>query len=125
MFESVFDYVDRDEFTKYIRLLIIVSCYILFRKYYTKYASLKLIKRQLEQDKKEKEEKPARDSAERQALHDKLAAEAETIGWGKKTRKNVQVHQLILEAQAAELRERHQTAYDAAEDNDIEDLLED
>lgn len=125
MFEWIFDYVDREQFTKYLRLIIVVSCYILFRSYYTKYASQKLVKKQMEQDKKEKAEKPARESAERKALEEKLVAEAETVGWGKKTRKNVKLQQQYLEQQAAELRERHQTAYDAAEDNDIEDLLED
>ncbi|CAK7894852.1 processing of GAS1 and ALP protein 2 [[Candida] anglica] len=125
MFEFIFDYVERESFTKYLRLIIFIATYIIFRKYYSDWAKMKQVKRQIEQDNKEKEEKPEKDRKKRAEIEEKLTQEAATFGWGKKTRKNVKLSQSILEEQATELRERHQTAYDAQEDHDIEDLLED
>lgn len=58
-------------------------------------------------------------------LEESLEKEANEFGWGKKTRKNVKTTQAVLEQLAEETRQRHQSAYDAQEDADIEDLLED
>lgn len=124
MFESLYSYLEKDEVTKYLRLVIVVSCYLMFRGVYTKWAGQKQIQRQVEQDKREKAEKPERELAEREALREKLENEAASLGWGKKTRQNIKVSQQVLEQEANILRERHQTSYDAAEDHDIEDLLE-
>lgn len=125
MFEFIFDYVEKDTFYKYFRLLIFVTLYILFRKYYSEWAKHKQIKRQLEIDEKEKLEKPGKEREEKLEAEQALQREAASFGWGKKTRKNVKLQESILTQEADELRERHQTAYDAAEDHDIEDLLED
>lgn len=125
MFEVIFDYVERDDFFKYLRLTVLVAAYVIVRKYYSQWASYKQVKRQIEIAKREREAKPEKDRAEREALEASLAKESQTFGWGKKTRESVKLSANLLEAEAADLRQRHQTAYDAAEDHDIEDLLED
>ncbi|KAL7665127.1 Processing of GAS1 and ALP protein 2 [[Candida] zeylanoides] len=125
MFEVIFDYVERDDFFKYLRLTVLVAAYVIVRKYYSQWASYKQVKRQIEIAKREREAKPEKDRAAREALEASLAQESQTFGWGKKTRESVKLSANLLEAEAADLRQRHQTAYDAAEDHDIEDLLED
>lgn len=125
MFEAIFNYIEREDFIKYLRLSIIVFVYVIFRQYYSNYAKAQQTKRQLLMDEKEKKEKPEREKKERLEKEKLLEKEAASFGWGKKTRKDVKTKQTILEDQLSELRERHQTVYDAAEDHDIEDLLED
>lgn len=125
MFEFIFDYVDRDSFTKYLRLTVFVAAYAIFRKYYSEWAKMKQVKRQLEMDKIEQAEKPEKDRKKKLEDDKKLAEEAATFGWGKKTRKNVKLTEAKIQESMQELRERHQSAYDAQEDHDIEDLLED
>lgn len=125
MFEFIYDYVDRELYVKYLRLTIIVAAYIIFRSFYSKWAQQKQVKRQLEIDQKEKAEKPERERKEKEDKEQELKREAAAFGWGKKTRKNVKLTETKLEEQLSELRERHQTAYDAAEDHDIDYLLED
>lgn len=76
-------------------------------------------------DEKEKLEKPEKERKAREEGQQKLEKEAASFGWGKKTRRNIKVSQSVLDDQLMEVRERHQTAYDAAEDHDIDELLED
>lgn len=125
MFEFIFDYVEEDKFYKYFRLLIIMGLYLVCRNIYTEYAKQSQIKRQLELDETEKLEKPAKEEREKIEREEALTNDAATFGWGKKTRKNVKLQESILEQETEELRQRNQSAYDAAEDHDIEDLLED
>ncbi|CUM64625.1 uncharacterized protein PRCAT00002233001 [Priceomyces carsonii] len=124
MFEFLFEYVDKDTILKYIRLLAIVGFYLIFRHHYSTWAKTKQIKRDLENDKREKEEAAGKDEEE-QAKEESIKEQASSFGWGKKTRKNVKLQQSILEEELNELRQRQQSSYDAAEDHDIEDLLED
>lgn len=125
MFEFIYDYVERETFIKYFRLTVVVSVYILARKLYSNFAKDALIKRQIAIDEKEKLEKPAKEQAKLEEREKKLEAEAKSFGWGKKTRRNVKLQEKVLNDTIDELRFREQGAYDAAEDHDIEDLLED
>lgn len=125
MFEGIFDYVDKDTYMLYMRLFCVLSFYLVARKWYTNWARQRQIKTQMEADEKEKSEKEERDKKAAQELEERLEAEANTFGWGKKTRKNVKLQEAILSSQVADLRERHQTSFNEAEDHDIEDLLED
>lgn len=121
----IFQYVEKDSFYKYLRLTIIVCSYIFFRALYQNYLKARQIKHQLKLDEQEKLEKPEKEARARQEEIEKIESEANTFGWGKKTRRNVKLQQAVLDEQMNELRTRQQSAYDAAEDNDIEDLLED
>lgn len=125
MFEFIYDYVDRETFIKYFRLIVVVSVYLLARTWYSNYAKNALVNRQIAIDEKEKLDKPAKEKAKLELEEKKLKDEAKTFGWGKKTRRNVKLQQQILQDTADELRYRVQGSYDAAEDHDIEDLLED
>ncbi|KAK6456493.1 uncharacterized protein RJT20DRAFT_135245 [Scheffersomyces xylosifermentans] len=125
MLEFLDDYVkDRDSFIKYLRLVVFVCFYLIARQYYTKYATEKLAQKQHAEDQREAALKPEKEKREKEELEEKLRKEAKTFGWGKRTRKNVKNTEATLQEAAEELRQRHQTAYDAAEDHDIEDLLE-
>ncbi|KAI5966720.1 uncharacterized protein KGF55_000129 [Candida pseudojiufengensis] len=124
-FEEIYDYVERDTFKKYFRLTIVLCAYFIFRKYYSQWASRKQTEHQLKQDEQEKLAKPLKEAEAQQQIEEKLEKEANEFGWGKKTRKNVKITEAVLEQIAAETRQRHQTAYNAQEDADIEDLLED
>lgn len=125
MFDFIYDYVERELYIKYLRLTIIVGAYVIFRAFYAKWAQQKQIKRQLELDQKEKAEKPEREKKAKEDKESELKREAAAFGWGKKTRKHVKLTETKLEEELTELRERHQSAYDAAEDHDIDYLLED
>lgn len=125
MFEFIFEYIEQDKFYKYFRLLIIVGMYMFCRRIYTEYAKQSQIKRQIAIDEQEKLEKPAREERERAEKQEALEKEAASFGWGKKTRKNVKLQETILKQESEDLRQRYQSSYDAAEDHDIEDLLED
>lgn len=125
MFEFIFEYIEQDKFYKYFRLLIIVGMYMFCRRIYTEYAKQSQIKRQIAIDEQEKLEKPAREERERAEKQEALEKEAASFGWGKKTRKNVKLQETILQQESEDLRQRYQSSYDAAEDHDIEDLLED
>ena len=110
-FDEIFDYVDRDTFFQYFRLTLVVCTYLIFRKYYSSWAIKKQTATQLEQDKREQSEKSER--------------EAKEFGWGKKTRNNVKLTEAVLAEYSEQQRQRNQTSYDAQEDADIDDLLED
>lgn len=125
MFELIYDWVDRETFIKYFRLIVVVSVYILARRIYSNYAKTSMIKRQIKIDEREKLEKPEKERKKVEDKEKKLKEEAKTFGWGKKTRRNIKLQEQVLIDTADELRFRAQNAYDAAEDNDIEDLLED
>lgn len=125
MFEFIFDYIDEDKYRKYFRVFLVVIVYVLFRGYYSEWAKQKQVKRQLEIDEQEKLEKPERDRKEAEEHREKLEKEAKLMGWGKLTRAKAKRNEAILQEAVSQLRERNQLAYDAAEDNDIEDLLED
>lgn len=125
IFDEIFDYVDKDTFFQYFRLSLVVFTYLIFRKYYSGWASKKQLQTQLAEDERESAEKSDREIKEKKEIFDKLNDEAKEFGWGKKTRKNVKLTEIILQEYAAEQRQRNQTSYDAQEDADIEDLLED
>jgi len=125
MFEFIYEYVERETFIKYFRLGIFVAVYILARGYYSEWAKNRAVKKQIQDDEREKLEAPAKKQKELEESAEKLNAEAQTFGWGKKTRKNVKLQQQILQQTLDEMSTAQQTAYDAAEDHDIEDLLED
>lgn len=124
-FAFVYNYVDKDTLHKYLRLTIIVCLYVFLRSYYSNYAKQKEIQRKIDEDKREKAlEKEKAETEEAETLS-KLDDEAQTFGWGKATRRTVKRQSAALKQQAEDLREYHQSAYDAAEDHDIDDLLED
>lgn len=125
MFEFIFDYVDKESFIKYLRLTVVVGFYLIFRQYYSKWAQAKAVKRQVELDRIEKAEKPEKERLEKLAQQEELIKESNSFGWGKKTRNTVKLQQAQLEEQLSEIRERNQSSYDAQEDHDIEELLED
>lgn len=125
MFEFIFDYVDKESFTKYLRLTVVVGFYLIFRQYYSKWAQSKAVKRQVDEDNIEKAEKPEKERLEKLAQQEELIKESKAFGWGKKTRNTVKLQQAQLEEQLSEVRERNQSSYDAQEDHDIEELLED
>ncbi|EGW34398.1 uncharacterized protein SPAPADRAFT_59831 [Spathaspora passalidarum NRRL Y-27907] len=124
MFEEIFEFVDKETFTKYFRLTIVVCAYLIFRKYYSQWAAKKQTERQMADDEKEKAEKPERERKAREEQAQQLEAEAKQFGWGKKTRRTVKTTEAALDQIIQEQRQRNQTSYDAQEDADIEDLLE-
>ncbi|RLV90930.1 Processing of GAS1 and ALP protein 2 [Spathaspora sp. JA1] len=125
MFEEIFEFVDQETFKKYFRLTIVVCAYLIFRKYYSQWAGKKQTERQMAEDAKEKAEKPEREEREKEERAKQLEAESKQFGWGKKTRRSVKTTEAALEEIIQEQRQRNQTSYDAQEDADIEDLLED
>ncbi|CAK9436433.1 uncharacterized protein LODBEIA_P09910 [Lodderomyces beijingensis] len=124
-FDEIYDYVEKDTFKRYFRLAIFIFAYLIFRKYYAQWAGKRQTEHQLQLDEQEKLERPQREAEAQAELESNLNKEANEFGWGKKTRKNVKLTQTVLEQIASETRQRHQTSYDAQEDADIEDLLED
>lgn len=124
MFEFLYDYVDKDNLQKYLRLTVIVCLYLFIRTYYTNWSKQRQVRRQLDLDKKEQEIDAEYKEQKKQEKFEKLEAEAKTFGWGKTTRRNVKKQEQALADATEALRESHQGAYDAAEDHDIEDLLE-
>lgn len=124
IFNFVYDYVEKDKLTKYLRLVIVVCVYIFLRSYYSNWAKTKYVKDQLALDKKEKEEEKEKKLDESRNKIEKLDAEASGFGWGKATRRKVKTLEIVVNETMAKLSEREQSAYDAAEDHDIEDLLE-
>lgn len=125
MFEFIYNYVDQEKFKSYFRLFLFIIIYIMVRGYYTNWAKQRQVKHQLAEDKREAEEKPERERQEREARLQEIEEEAQLFGWGKQTRSKAKKNEALLQEAVAELRERNQLAYDAAEDHDIEDLLED
>lgn len=124
-FDEIFDYVDRDTFFQYFRLTLVVCTYLIFRKYYSSWAIKKQTATQLEQDKREQSEKSEREAKESIEKFDTISNEAKEFGWGKKTRNNVKLTEAVLAEYSEQQRQRNQTSYDAQEDADIDDLLED
>lgn len=124
MFEFIYSYVEREALVRYLRLTIFVAFYILLRGYYVNWSKQRQVKKQLEADEREKKEMPERKKEEAKKKKQELQEQAASFGWGKKTRKNVKLLEEQLRENADELRNRHQSSYDAAEDHDIEDLLE-
>ncbi|EDK41924.1 hypothetical protein LELG_00102 [Lodderomyces elongisporus NRRL YB-4239] len=124
-FEEIYDYVEKDTFKRYFRLAIFIFAYLIFRKYYSQWAGKRQTEHQLRIDAEEKAKKAEREAEAQREIDEKLNKEAQEFGWGKKTRKNVKVTEMVLEQIALETRQRHQSAFDAQEDADIEDLLED
>ncbi|EMG48503.1 PGA2 Processing of GAS1 and ALP protein 2 [Candida maltosa Xu316] len=124
-FDEIYDYVEKDTFMKYFRLFLVVCTYLIFRKYYSSWAVKKQTQAQYAQDERELAEKSARDAREKKETIEKIETEAQEFGWGKKTRNNVKLTEAVLQEYAAQQRQRNQSAYDAQEDVDIEDLLED
>lgn len=125
IFNFVYNYVDESQFKKYFRLVVVVCVYIFFRTWYTNWAKTKEIARRIEEDNRLAETKQEREDNEVKEKFEKLDNEAATFGWGKATRRNVKRQEHILTEAAERIRDLEQSAYDAAEDHDIEDLLED
>lgn len=124
VFEFLYNYVEKDTLHKYLRLTVIVCIYLFVRTYYTNWSKQKQVRRQLDLDKKEKEMDAERKEQKEQEKIEKLDAEAKTFGWGKTTRRNVKKQEQALTEATEALRDQYQGAYDAAEDHDIDDLLE-
>lgn len=124
-FQFIYNYVDSEQLHKYLRLTIVVCIYVFARGYYQTWAKQKHIKTQLELDRKEKEQDAERKEKQAAETLEKLDQEAKTFGWGKATRRKVKRQEQALKDAAELLRDHHQGAYDAAEDHDIDDLLED
>ncbi|CCE83618.1 Piso0_004202 [Millerozyma farinosa CBS 7064] len=124
MFEFIYSYVEREDFVRYLRLTIFVAFYILLRGYYVNWSKQRQVKQQIEADEREKKEMPEKKKEEAKKKKQELHEQAVSFGWGKKTRKNVKLLEEQLRENADELRNRHQSSYDAAEDHDIEEFLE-
>lgn len=124
IFEFIYNYVYRDTFQKYLRLTVIVCLYLFIRTYYTNWSKQRQVRRQLALSKKEAELDAEYKEKKKQENLQRLENEAKTFGWGKTTRRNVKKQEQELANITEALREKHQGAYDAAEDHDIEDLLE-
>lgn len=123
--DFIYNYVDKDNFTKYFRLVMVVCGYILFRGLYQNWATQYHVKQQVKRDEEEKALKEDRDAKEEKEKTQKLLDEAESFGWGKKTRKENKLKEAYIEHQFNEIRQRNQSSYDAQEDHDIDHLLED
>lgn len=123
-FQFIYNYVDKDNLHKYLRLTIIVCLYIFVRGYYSNWSKQRQVRNQIDLDNKMKEQEKERKQREGEEKIEKLDEEAKTFGWGKATRRKVKRQEKILQDAAEEAREYHQGLYDAAEDHDIDDLLE-
>ena len=121
--DLLYDYVDRDTLVKYIRLAACVSFYLILRKYYSSWIEKKQIQRQMEKDKKDKEEEPMRKEQMKTQKKESLEKEAKSFGWGKKTRKTVKNQEIKLEELADDLQLGREAGFNANEDRDIENLL--
>lgn len=104
--------------------MIIVCVYLFFRTWYTNWAKTKEIADRIAEDNRLAEEKKNQKETETTEKFEELDKEASTFGWGKATRRNVKRQEHVLNEAAERLREQEQSTYDAAEDHDIEDLLE-
>lgn len=124
IFDFLYDYIEKDTLQKYLRLTVIVCLYLFIRTYYTNWTKQRQVRRQLDLDKKEQQMDAEYKEQKTQEKFQKLEDEANTFGWGKVTRRNVKKQEKALADATEALRESHQGAYDAAEDHDIEDLLE-
>lgn len=124
VFSFVYKYVDQESLQKYLRLTIIVCLYVFARGYYTNWSKQRQVRHQLDLDNKLKAEEKKRKEQESEEKLEKVDEEAKSFGWGKATRRKVKHQEKILQDAADEIRETNQSAYDAAEDHDIDDLLE-
>ncbi|RKP28993.1 hypothetical protein METBISCDRAFT_31981 [Metschnikowia bicuspidata] len=120
LLDFIDNYFDKKTIQKYLRLIIIVCVYLSVRTCYTNWTKQRQVRRQVDLDKQEQE----RDTQLAEWKIKKFENEAQFFGWGKTTRRNVKRQEKALAEATAALREAHQTAYDAAEDHDIEELLE-
>lgn len=125
IFNFIYNYIDQDQFKKYFRLVVIVCVYLFFRTWYTNWAKTKEIARRIEEDNKKAQTRKEEKEAEANEKFEKLDEESKTFGWGKATRRNVKRQKHLLNEAAETIQALEQSAYDAAEDHDIEDLLED
>lgn len=123
-FQFIYNYVDKDTLHKYLRLTIIVCLYIFARGYYSNWSKQRQVRNQLDLDNKLKAQEKQKKQEEEEQKFDQLDDEAKSFGWGKATRRKVKRQEKILQDAAEEIRENNQSSYDAAEDHDIEDLLE-
>lgn len=124
LFEFIYNYIDKAQFRKYFRLTIVVCVYLFFRTYYSRWSKQNEIKKKIAQDNKEaaeEKENKHKKEAEKFEKFEKLDNEAQTFGWGKATRRKTKRQEAIVK----EIRALEQSVYDAQEDQDIEDLLED
>lgn len=120
LLDFIDNYLDKKNIQKYLRLIVIVCVYLSVRTWYTNWTKQRQVRRQLDLDKQEQE----RDTQLADSKIKKFENEAQSFGWGKTTRRNVKRQEKALAEATAALCEAHQTTYDAAEDRDIEELLE-
>ncbi|CCH60540.1 hypothetical protein TBLA_0D00300 [Henningerozyma blattae CBS 6284] len=107
---------------KWIRLVVIVGGYILFRNIVEKELQKRKIKNQIKEDEKAKVE-----AREKELIEDPLAevmTESINFGWGNRTRKRVEKQKDLFEKKAELLAQQQQYSHDES-DADIEDLLVD
>lgn len=123
--DNILPEITRESIQNYIRLVVLVACYILARGYYTNWSKTRQVARQLALEKKAKEQQEAEKKQGTSLDEGTVDPEAVlSFGWGKKTASIQKKRQQAVNKLAHQVRERQQTAFDAAEDHDIEDLLE-
>lgn len=125
IFDFIYKYVEREVVTKYLRLAMCLSVYLMMRGIYLKWAMNKQLKQQVSKDEAEKAEKPEVLRKEKEEVERKLVEDEQVFGWGKKTRSTEKRKQAVIDLFAEEERQRNQDVYDVQEDSDIDDLLED
>ncbi|SGZ52728.1 CIC11C00000003894 [Sungouiella intermedia] len=94
-FQFIYNYVDQDTFTKYLRLTIIVCIYIFLRGYYSNWSKQRQVKNQIDLDNKLKAEEKKREEQKEEEKLENLDNEAKSFGWGKATRRNVKRQEKI------------------------------
>lgn len=127
MWENILPELTRESLQKYIRLVVLVACYVLARGYYTNWSKTRQVAQQLARDKKAKQDMldgkaPAVEAQPVPKVDPETVA---AFGWGKKTASQQKQREQVVSKLAEQVRQRQQSLYDAAEDHDIEDLLED
>jgi uncharacterized membrane-anchored protein YhcB (DUF1043 family) len=103
-----------------IRLVIIITGYIVVRNAVSKYLANRQLQQQLDKDASERDVKKIRELVDDPSIAETSGVDDNTWGFGKKTRKVVKRQQKILQEQ---LETAHLDVDD--DDKDIEYLLED
>lgn len=128
MLEGVFIDLSRESLQKFIRLVMIMACYVLARGYYTNWSKTRQVAKQIARDKQNQQARIDVKLAE--SMEDskcELMSEKEVVsfGWGKKTLQIQKEKEKKVKKLAEQVLQKNQTQYDAAEDHDIENLLQD
>lgn len=117
----------RDGLIKYIRLVVLIACYVLARRYFTNWSKTRQVAQQVARDKQEKQDRldgKIQDAEEpiKGSVNPELTS---SFGWGKKTASLQKQKQKVVNDLVEQVRQETQSQYDAAEDHDIDYLLED